>query len=80
MVVFCLNAVTAQNLPKPTVENASSKIAVFYDCPSCNLDYIKNEIGFVNNVRDRAEAQVQIIMTSETNGSGGARYSIQRRG
>jgi len=76
IVVLCCNAITAQTLPKQSAENTSKKIAVYYDCPSCDLDYIKNEIGFVNNVRDRSESQVQIIMTAETNGSGGARYSI----
>lgn len=54
----------------------SDKIRVYFDCAYCDLNYIKEEIGFVNNVRDRSEAQVQIIMTSEMNGSGGARYSV----
>lgn len=76
MVVLICNSIAAQNSPKSHTEKTSEKIAVFYDCPSCDLDYIKNEIGFVNNVRDRAEAQVQIVMTEETNGSGGTRYSI----
>ncbi|HBG70124.1 MAG: hypothetical protein A2W93_10325 [Bacteroidetes bacterium GWF2_43_63] len=54
----------------------SDKIRVYFDCAYCDMNFIKEEIGFVNNVRDRSEAQVQIIMTSEMNGSGGARYSV----
>lgn len=52
------------------------KINVFYDCPYCDMSYVKEEIGFVNSVRDRMDAQVQIIVATEPTGSGGTRYSV----
>jgi len=33
---------------------------VFLDCPSCDSNYIRTEITFVNYVRDRKEADVHI--------------------
>jgi hypothetical protein len=53
-----------------------AKINVYVDCSSCDMNYVKEEVGFVNYVRDRAEAQVHILTTSEPSGSGGTRYSV----
>ena len=49
---------------------------VFVDCPSCDLDYIRTEITFVNYVRDRMDADVHILITVQTTGSGGDEYTI----
>lgn len=53
-----------------------AKINVYIDCNSCDMNYVKEEVGFVNYVRDRAEAHVHILTTSEPSGSGGTRYSV----
>ncbi len=39
-------------------------------------DYIKDEIPFVNYVRDRKQAHVYIMLTTERTGSGGTEYTI----
>ncbi len=49
---------------------------VFLDCQSCDIDYIRTEITFVNYVRDRKEAQVHILITTQRTGSGGREYTI----
>jgi hypothetical protein len=49
---------------------------VFLDCSSCDLEYIKTEITFVNYVRDRKEAQVHILITTQATGSGGREYTL----
>ena len=49
---------------------------VFIDCGSCDLDYIKTEVTFVNYVRDRKEAQVHVLITTQTTGSGGREYLL----
>jgi hypothetical protein len=48
---------------------------VFLDCPSCDSNYIRTEITFVNYVRDRKEADVHILVTTQTTGSGGREYT-----
>jgi hypothetical protein len=49
---------------------------VFFDCSrrSCDMDYIRTEITFVNYVRDRENADVHILITLERTGSGGNEY------
>jgi hypothetical protein len=49
---------------------------VFIDCGRCDLNYIKTEIPFVNFVRDRKEADVHVLITTQSTGSGGTEYTI----
>lgn len=52
-------------------------IRIFIDCTSCDLDYIRKEVTYVNYVRDPKEAQVHIIITGQTTGSSGSEYAIR---
>jgi len=49
---------------------------VYIDCSSCDLDYIKTEIPFVNYVRERKEADVHVLITTLSTGSGGREYTL----
>ena len=57
-------------------ELKKTALRVFLDCDSCDLDYIKTEITFVNYVRDRLEAQVHILITTQQTGGGGREYTL----
>lgn len=50
-------------------------VRVFLDCGSCDEDYIRKEVGFVEYVRDRAQAQVHLLATEEPSGGGGTSYT-----
>jgi hypothetical protein len=50
-------------------------IRIFIDCERCDMNYIREEIPYVNYVRDVKEAQVYILETSEATGSGGRKYT-----
>ena len=51
---------------------------VYLDCDrrTCDHDYIKTEITFVNYVLDRHSADVHVIVTRQTTGSGGTEYTL----
>jgi hypothetical protein len=51
-------------------------ISVFLDCPACDLAYIRQEITFVNYVRDPQLAQVHVFVTDQMTGSGGRTFTI----
>jgi hypothetical protein len=51
---------------------------VFLDCDrrTCDFEYIKTEILFVNYVLDRQSADIHIIVTRQQTGSGGNEYTL----
>ena len=57
-------------------ELKKTALKVFLDCDDCDLSYIKTEITFVNYVRDRLEAQVHILISTQSTGGGGVEYTI----
>jgi len=56
----------------------SQKLRVFADCQAdgCDLDYFRQEIPFVDYMRDRADASVHILVTGQPTGGGGETYAI----
>ena len=50
-------------------------VKVFIDCDHCDINYIREQIPYVNYVRDVREAQVYVLETRESTGSGGDRYT-----
>ncbi len=53
----------------------NSAVKVFLDCRSCDMNYTREQIPYVNYVRDVKEAQVFILVTQQNSGSGGDQYT-----
>jgi hypothetical protein len=51
-------------------------VRIFIDCQHCDMNYIRNEIPYVNYVRDVREAQLYILETRQSTGSGGMEYTF----
>ncbi len=51
-------------------------LKVYLDCPSCDKDYIRTEITYINYVRERKEAQVHILVTIQSTASRGREYTF----
>jgi hypothetical protein len=49
---------------------------VFVDGEHLDMNFIKNEIQFVNYVRDRKEADVHVLITQQSTGGGGNEYTL----
>lgn len=77
LALFTAGAATAQTPGQADID-ALKKTApkVYLDCNDCDIEYIKTEVTFVNYVRDRKEAQVHILVTTQRTGSGGREYMI----
>ena len=57
-------------------ETESKKTAIFIECRFCSEDFIKEQIPYVDYVRDRLDADIHILETSQQTGSGGDEYSL----
>ena len=49
---------------------------VFIDCHFCDRDYFRDYLTYVNFVRDRADADVHVLITEQRTGSGGQEYTF----
>lgn len=57
--------------------------SVFLDCQRgvpCNENHFRTEIQFVNWARDRADSDVHVLVTGESVGGGGRRYTLEFMG
>lgn len=54
---------------------APGLVRVYLDCSACDPDYIQTVIPFVQFVRDRAVAQVHLLVTAQPTGAGGDQYT-----
>src|SRR5207253_9907245 len=55
----------------------ATTLSVFLDCGfRCDEDFIRTEINFVNWVRDRAVADVHVLVTTQTTGGGGTEFTL----
>lgn len=78
-LLFCLFffalQLNGQSGQADTAVQRENAIRVFIDCFHCDINYIREEIPYVNYVRDVREAQVYILETRELTGSGGRKYT-----
>jgi hypothetical protein len=76
--LLCL--ISSMTLPLSAQEEDLRSTApnVFIDCSQrlCDMDYIRTEITFVNYMRDRENADVHVLITRRTTGSGGYEYTL----
>lgn len=80
VVLFFTYPINAQvnYLSADTLRKGAVKI--FLDCQSCDMNYTRQQITFVNFVRDVKDAQVYILITEQNAGSGGSQFTFNYQG
>ncbi len=51
-------------------------LRVFLDCERCDFDHFRREVPFVDYVRDRADAELHVLVTSQDTGGGGEAWNL----
>ena len=67
---------TGQDIDSTSSLKREDAIKIFIDCRHCDMDYIRREIPYVNYVRDTRDAQVYILETLQSTGSGGVEFTF----
>lgn len=57
-----------------TAAAGQDRVRVFLDCGPCDFNYLRQEIQFVDYVRDRTDADVHVLATTQGTGGGGTEY------
>jgi hypothetical protein len=58
------------------VPETQAPLRVYLDCGPCDFDYVRTEIGYVDWMRDRADADLHILARTETTGAGGRQFTL----
>lgn len=59
-------------------QQTQEPLRVFLDCQrDCDFDYVRTEVPYVDHVRDRSDADVHVLVTTQGNGTGGQDYVIE---
>jgi hypothetical protein len=74
-LVLTFDAAASAQETRP--EERAGALKVFLDCGSCDENYFRTEITFINYVRDRTDADVHVLITTEDTGGGGTEYTIK---
>lgn len=61
-----------------SAETGAGALRVYLDCRTfCDFDFLRTEIAFINYVRDRKEAEVHVLVTTQRTGGGGTEYTLK---
>ena len=61
---------------EPVRPNQGTPLRVFLDCGRCDFDHLRREVTFVDYVRQPEDAQVHVLVTSQSTGGGGDEYTL----
>ncbi|HEY7475239.1 MAG TPA: hypothetical protein VH679_09540 [Vicinamibacterales bacterium] len=60
-----------------TTSPRAGKLRVFLDCDSCFADYLREEISWVDFVRQREDADVHVLSSTQDTGGGGRQVVLR---
>jgi hypothetical protein len=69
-------AVAAPGRGQEQTAETSQQLRVFLECGPCDFDFVRTEIGYVDWMRDRQDADVHVIARSQTTGGGGREHTL----
>ena len=73
----CVSGIVLGQEVNNTLDTLRKGALNFYlDCRSCDENYTKQEIPYVNYVRDTKLAEVYLLVTSQNAGSGGNQFTF----
>jgi hypothetical protein len=52
-------------------------LRVFLDCGPCDEEFVRQTIVFIDYVRDRTDADLHVLVTTQSTGSGGSAWTIK---
>jgi hypothetical protein len=67
----------APSAQAPQAQPAAGLLKVFLDCNRCDEDYMRQNVAFVEYVRDRAVADVHVLVTTQETGGGGLSWVVK---
>lgn len=73
--LFFITVVYSQENHNGSDSLRKGALKIFLDCRTCDMNYTREQIPYVNYVRDVKEAEVYVLVTTQNSGSGGNMYT-----
>jgi hypothetical protein len=77
VILLSASAAAGQQPPAPAAAVPDQPLRVFLDCASCDFDFLRTEIKYVDYVRDRKDADVHVLVTTQRNAAGGEDFQLE---
>jgi len=74
LAVFLLASQAPAQVTQPP---PSGRVRVFLDCNDCDENYVRKEVTFVDYVRNREDADVHVLVTTQDTGGGGEQWTLK---
>jgi len=78
-IIIPLNILSQENQSSADSTRAKA-VKIFLDCHDCDMNYTRQEIPYINYVRDVKEAEVFILVTQQDAGGGGEQFTFTFQG
>ncbi len=75
--MFCTSLHMFAQVVPDTNATESNSLIIFYDCQTCDVTFVKQNLNNVEFVRDQKFSDVHVLINSQANGSGGERVILQ---
>src|SRR4029079_13764031 len=72
-----LTLATAAPAAAQAAPPARQMVRLFLDCNRCDDDYLRKEVTFVDYVRNREDADVHLLVTTQDTGGGGTQFTLK---
>jgi hypothetical protein len=76
-LAMAAKAVSAQAQAPAPAAQPHPMVRVFLDCPRCDEDYLRREVTFIDYVRNREDADVHVLVTTQETGGGGVQFTLK---
>jgi hypothetical protein len=61
---------------RPAQTGPAPPLRIYLDCWQCDTDYLRQHVLFIEYVRDRATADLHVLVTTQTTGGGGTAWTM----
>lgn len=76
LAIVCTFASTA-SAQETAAAGRAGALRVFVDCDWCDETFLRTEITFIDYMRDRRDADVHVLVTTQSTGGGGTEYTFK---
>jgi hypothetical protein len=70
-------AAPPQTPPQAPAAPSTDLLRVFVDCDECDAEYLRQNVEFVDYVRDRAVADLHVLVTTQGTAGGGRSWTVK---